>query len=332
MLKPMNYNRKKPSRIEQLSDVAAYVLPYLLPAELSAVALTCKTLHLFVKSVTAVRSSDACRNYEKLPVPFVNSTVDNHRYAYFIYSPTQVLSLPDDPRRQPWGLCFDGRPDLNLVLPPTVEDGGKCECERCDGDTVACPCSRLKLPGLKWECGSCCTCGLECGNRVCQRGLSVRLKVVRSRRKGWGLHADQFIRGGDFICEYAGELLTTKEARRRQLIYDKLASTGKHTSALLVVREHLPSGNACMRINIDATRIGNVARFINHSCDGGNLLTVLVRSSGALLPRVCFLASRDISIDEELTFSYGDTGLNPNGSQCFCGSSCCSGIMPSEHT
>ncbi|KAJ0735813.1 putative [histone H3]-lysine(4) N-trimethyltransferase chromatin remodeling SET family [Helianthus annuus] len=142
-----------------------------------------------------------------------------------------------------------------------------------------------------------------------------------------------FLDNHDLIhLAFSGELLTTKEARRRQLTYDKLVSGSKRTFALLVVREHLPSGNACLRINIDATRIGNVARFINHSCDGGNLSTVLVRSSGALLPRVCFFASRDILKDEELTFSYGDAGVNPNGSKCFCGSSCCSGIMPSEHT
>lgn len=163
--------------------------------------------------------------------------------------------------------------------------------------------------------------------------MVVKLKIVRSAVKGWGLFCDEgVIKKGEFVCEYAGELLTTNEARRRQQIYDKLASTGKHTSALLVVREHLPSGKACLRINIDATRVGNVARFINHSCDGGNLSTVLVRSSGALLPRVCFFASRDILKDEELTFSYGEAGQNPNGAKCFCGSVCCTGLMPSEHT
>lgn len=87
-----------------------------------------------------------------------------------------------------------------------------------------------------------------------------------------------------------------------------------------------------MRINIDATRIGNVARFINHSCDGGNLSTVLMRSSGALLPRLCFFASRDIQEDEEITFSYGEIRLKSKGLQCFCGSSSCFGVLPSEST
>lgn len=129
-----------------------------------------------------------------------------------------------------------------------------------------------------------------------------------------------------------GELLTTEQARRRQQMYDELSSGGQVSSALLVVREHLPSGKACLRINIDGTRIGNVARFINHSCDGGVLSTVLVRSSGDLLPRLCFFASRNIQEDEELTFSYGDIRIRENGLACFCGSSCCLGVLPSENT
>ncbi|KAL9262399.1 Histone-lysine N-methyltransferase SUVR3-like protein [Drosera capensis] len=110
---------------------------------------------------------------------------------------------------------------------------------------------------------------------------------------------------------WSGELLTTEETRKRQQKYDELASSGRFSSALLVVREHLPSRKACFRINIDATKIGNVARFINHSCDGGSLSTVLVHNSGSLLPRVCFFASKDIKEGEELSFSYGDARLNP---------------------
>ncbi|KAG0478781.1 hypothetical protein HPP92_013500 [Vanilla planifolia] len=131
---------------------------------------------------------------------------------------------------------------------------------------------------------------------------------------------------------YSGEYVTTEVARRRLRAYDELASTGRLSPALLVVREHLPSGKACLRVNIDATKIGNVARFINHSCDGGNLMSVLVRNSGSLLPRLCFFAAADISRGDELTFSYGDTHLRPNGQPCFCGTAACTGVLPSEET
>jgi [histone H3]-lysine36 N-dimethyltransferase SETMAR len=51
-----------------------------------------------------------------------------------------------------------------------------------------------------------------------------------------------------------------------------------------------------------------------------------------LLPRLCFFAARDIVEGEELTFSYGDARVRPKGLPCFCGSSGCSGVLPSEET
>ncbi|KAF9605936.1 hypothetical protein IFM89_021084 [Coptis chinensis] len=98
------------------------------------------------------------------------------------------------------------------------------------------------------------------------------------------------------LFETDGELLTTAEARCRQQKYDELAAGGKS-----------PSGKACLRVNIDATKVGNIARFI------GNLLIVLVRNSGMLFPHLCFFTSRDVLEGEELVFSYGDVRLRPNG-------------------
>ena len=119
---------------------------------------------------------------------------------------------------------------------------------------------------------------------------------------------------------------------------------------LQVVREWLPSGDACLRINIDATRIGNVARFFNHSCGGGNLELVLVRCCGSPIPHVGMFARRDILAGEELTFMYGQpsgadsamhsvqSGGQPEDSSkqenkrraCYCGSDDCLGYLPAE--
>ncbi|XVF42605.1 hypothetical protein PTKIN_Ptkin01aG0377500 [Pterospermum kingtungense] len=350
-----------------LFQCAALVLPWLTPEELATISLTCKTLHQLAHSVTLHRSLDATRSFENLPIPFHN-TVDQHPYAYFIYTPSQIiLSSSSSLKRQFWGpdppstgLLLSGSSSAGAemgrvyFLPSqvgdesvsrvgesctTAVDDSGCECEVCEevseDNVVGCPCmelERVEGVGIMSECGPSCGCGLQCGNRLSQRGIGVKLKIVRDARKGWCLHAAQCIHQGQFVCEYAGELLTTNEARRRQQFYDELVANGGFSSALLVVREHLPSGKACLRINIDATRVGNIARFINHSCDGGNLSTVLVRSSGALLPRLCFFASKNIKEDEELSFSYGEIRVRPNGLKCFCGSSCCFGTLPSEHT
>ncbi|PIA54065.1 hypothetical protein AQUCO_00900559v1 [Aquilegia coerulea] len=340
-------------------ECAELILSWLSPSDLALISSTCKSLHQLSKSITTIRSSDASRNFENNPIPFIN-TCDSQPYSYFIYTPTQILSLSSPHPSQQWGqlarsnlqnkiLDLSEKPILypkpTSISSLSVGNSYGCVCKDClagksDGETQ-CPCSRLKpefLTGLvvdsevMTECGPTCVCDFGCANRLTQHGVIVHLRIIKQSRKGWGLYAAQFIRRGEFICEYAGELLTTTEARRRQQTYDQYAAGGQFSSALLVVREHLPSGKACLRINIDATRIGNIARFINHSCDGGNLLTVLVRNAGALFPRLCFFASRGILEGEELVFSYGDIRLRSNGLQCYCGSSACVGILPSEET
>ncbi|WCJ43575.1 Histone-lysine N-methyltransferase SUVR3 [Euphorbia peplus] len=312
-----------------LIQCAEVILPWLTPSELASIALTCKTLSQTSQTLTLRRSLDASRSLETLPIPFLNPNSNSPRYAYFLYTPSLLLPSHSPPR-QPWG------------FPPSIPTPShffrwqcRCHCEGCqqelEGGRGFLGLEDMEL-GIMTECGPGCDCRLDCRNRVSQRGVSVKLKIVWDEKKGWSLVADQMIPRGQFVCEYSGELLTTEEARRRQKIYDDLTSHHQFASALLVVREHLPSGKACLRVNIDATRTGNVARFINHSCDGGNLSTILVRSSGALLPRLCFFSSKDIREGEELTFSYGEIRVKSKGLQCFCGSSCCFGILPSEHT
>lgn len=350
---------KKPIEVDeeqkqnQFLQWAHLILPWLTPVELANLSLTCKSLFQISKFITVSRSLDASRSLENFPIPFHNA-VDKTPYAHFIYTPSQIMLPPRPsqfPPRQFWAstnaTAAAAEPNSSLsrlgvesasLVGESEENESGCDCEECfevgssDG-VFGCPCfSGLEEVGIVSECGPSCGCGSECGNRLTQRGISVRLKIVRSVNKGWGLCADQCIKQGQFICEYAGELVTTKEARRRQQIYDGLASSQGISSALLVVREHLPSGRACLRMNIDATRIGNIARFINHSCDGGNLSTTLVRSSGSILPRLCFFASKDIKEGEELTFSYGEIRVRSKGLPCFCGSTCCFGILPSENT
>ncbi|KAM7278857.1 hypothetical protein ACFE04_005991 [Oxalis oulophora] len=338
MLEENISKRQQSSSSSPFVQCAELILPWLTHVELANISLTSKPLHQISSSITTQRSLDASRSFENLnSIPFINNTIDRHPYAYFIYTPSQTLPSSSISLRQPWGYLGSRRPSQLALDSPSLHtdtDTGMCivvgcYCDKCEDEDEGCPCLCL---GVVSECGPSCDCGLECGNRLTQRGISIMLKIVRHERKGWSLYAAQRIPDGQFVCEYAGELLTTEEARRRQKIYDELALGGKFSPALLVVREHLPSGEACLRINIDATRVGNVARFINHSCDGGNLLSKLVRSSGTLVPRLCFFASKEIQAGDELAFSYGEIRQRSKGIQCFCGSSCCVGSLPSENT
>mmetsp|Transcript_8755 Transcript_8755/g.14382 ORF Transcript_8755/g.14382 Transcript_8755/m.14382 type:complete len:102 (+) Transcript_8755:2410-2715(+) len=54
---------------------------------------------------------------------------------------------------------------------------------------------------------------------------------------------------------------------------------------------------------IDATALGNVARFFNHSCSP-NMRTHQIYVPPAPYPHIGFFALRDIEIGEELTFDY----------------------------
>lgn len=58
---------------------------------------------------------------------------------------------------------------------------------------------------------------------------------------------------------------------------------------------------------IDARRYGNIARFINHSCDPNLIpVKVYIDHQDLKFPRIAFFAARDIQINEELAFDYGD--------------------------
>ncbi|CAO1946148.1 unnamed protein product [Urochloa humidicola] len=338
---------RNPATPGTVTESAELVLPLLPPRDLAAAASACRALRAAASAVTARRAADAARGLEPLPIPFHNR-VDSKPYAYFLYTPFSLARLApgaSSPGSQPWGGAWARPPAPTWPRPsldgfPSAVCGCACDAGECGGPRCACADAEADAAGSSseggmgnlGECGDGCACGPSCGNRRTQGGVAVRLRVVRHLLKGWGLHAAEALGRGQFVCEYAGEFLTTEEARKRQRLYDELACAGKLSPALIVIREHLPSGKACLRVNIDATKVGNVARFINHSCDGGNLHPVLVRTSGSLLPRLCFFAARDVVEGEELTFSYGDARVRPKGLPCFCGSSGCCRVLPSEET
>ncbi len=240
----------------------------------------------------------------------------------------------------------------------TTLDGSDAAGCSCDGDCTLerCPCIQANPFGLVFdrpggagtparllpiahgidydvpvfECGPGCACRGRCANTATLDPVAIPPLMLRpAPDKGLGVFAAAPIPPGTFICEYTGELLRGDEAAERLKRYD--AAGGGH--ALLVVREVLPSGGAALRTHIDATQRGNVARFFNHDCCGGNLEVVMVRSPGALLPRICFFAgSEGVEEGEELTFAYGPPNGDPESGAppCRCGASACRGYLSKE--
>lgn len=66
-----------------------------------------------------------------------------------------------------------------------------------------------------FECNPKCKCDCRCANRVVQNGMSVRLQLFKTAKKGWGLRCLDDLPKGVFVCTYEGEILTESQADDR---------------------------------------------------------------------------------------------------------------------
>jgi histone-lysine N-methyltransferase SETMAR len=90
---------------------------------------------------------------------------------------------------------------------------------------------------------------------------------------------------------------------------------------------------------VDPTMIGNIGRYINHSCQP-NAVVVPVRIDNPV-PKLCIFALKVIHVGEEITFDYGggnssemhstQTGLTERKS-CCCGAQVCKKYLPYDET
>lgn len=180
------------------------------------------------------------------------------------------------------------------------------------------------------ECNSCCGCGETCNNRLVQFGPNTNLVIFKHDLKGYGLKTNALIKRGEFICEYAGELISKEEARKR--------SHDDKINYIFVLREHF-SNFSVTETFIDPTKIGNIGRYINHSCNP-NTLVIPVRID-SVIPRLAIFALCDIEAGEEITYDYAgivcnlsgdivssECSLQNNKVLCLCGSNSCRKYLP----
>ena len=145
-----------------------------------------------------------------------------------------------------------------------------------------------------------------------QRRIIVRNSPIHGR----GVFALRKIPKGTRIIEYKGRLITDKEADRR---YSRAHEHSPHTMLFSVDGGWV----------IDATRHGNSARWINHSCAPN----CEIEEEGQ---RVFIEARCDIGSGEELTYDYNlqigerHTKAARREHACFCGSRRCRGTMLGE--
>lgn len=183
-----------------------------------------------------------------------------------------------------------------------------CQCKTDD------PCKNECLNKmLYYECNpQMCTNKDKCQNQRMQRGLHAKTKIFRSVQKGWGLKADEEIKMGDFVIEYVGELIDEVTCRQRIQQYHEKDIYDYYF--LTIDRDNI----------IDAFPRGNLARFMNHSCNP-NCETQKWIVSGEV--RVGLFATCNIAAGEELCFNYHLDCLGNEKKECKCGSANCSGYL-----
>ncbi|XP_017224780.2 histone-lysine N-methyltransferase ATX2-like [Daucus carota subsp. sativus] len=139
-----------------------------------------------------------------------------------------------------------------------------------------------------------------------------RLTFGKSGIHGYGIFAKQPHRAGDMVIEYTGEVVRVNIADRREhLTYDSLVGAG--TCMFKIDDDRV----------IDATKAGNIARLINHSCEP-NCYSRIITVNGD--QHVIIYAKRDLNQWEELTINYRLSSVDEQLA-CSCGVSRCRGIV-----
>lgn len=179
------------------------------------------SIHCFTEfepEVVYSKINDITYGKENVPVSCVNS-IDRSNPEYVEYStvrtPREGVNLNLDSN---FLSCCDCTDDC--------QDKEKCQCWQMTIQTTKCTKGskldpnagyqyrRLMNPVLTgvYECNSNCTCRKTCLNRVAQRPLQLRLQLFKTEKRGWGIRCLDDIPKGEFVCDYAGHLLTSQGA------------------------------------------------------------------------------------------------------------------------
>ena len=120
----------------------------------------------------------------------------------------------------------------------------------------------------------------------------IKKYSIKKSATGLGLYSNIQIKKGEFIIEYTGKMLTTKEAN------DK---AGKYLFEI----------NS--RYTIDGSKRSNLARYINHSCKPNCEVTIRNK-------HIMIYSIKVIKPGEELKYNYGkeyfDEYIKPFGCKC----------------
>ncbi|KAL7500299.1 hypothetical protein ACHAWT_008242 [Skeletonema menzelii] len=150
-------------------------------------------------------------------------------------------------------------------------------------------------------------------DRIAGRDREHYLRFGKSTIEGWGVFTEEPINSGDLIIEYRGELIGHAVADKREREYED-ANVPDYMF-------RIDAYTVC-----DATRLGNVARFINASCSPNCYTQIITANENK---RIVIYAKRNIARGEELCYDYKfPIEMDPaKRIPCGCGSIECRGYM-----
>ncbi|KAK0167258.1 hypothetical protein PV327_004682 [Microctonus hyperodae] len=121
------------------------------------------------------------------------------------------------------------------------------------------------------------------------------LEVKHFVGKGRGVVTTREFKKGEFVVEYAGDLIDQIEAKKREAEYAKDQNTGCYMY-YFQHRNH----QYCVDATAETNKLG---RLVNH-CRNGNLVARVVEIGNT--PHLVLTAKEDIPIGIELNYDYGD--------------------------
>ena len=169
---------------------------------------------------------------------------------------------------------------------------------------------------MQHECNpSTCPMGMHCANRPFALLPPVKqlpLQLFKTAHKGWGVKATRALPEGELVVEYVGEVIDSDSWEARKLALGRFA----HFYFMALNASEI----------VDASRKGNIARFINHSCNPNLSVDKWYVNR---VPRIGMWAKRNIAPGEELSYNYSVkwVGDPEHAQSCFCGAENCTGYM-----
>ncbi|KAJ6852967.1 histone-lysine N-methyltransferase, H3 lysine-9 specific SUVH1-like [Iris pallida] len=285
--------------------------------------------------------SDISSGRENIPVCLVNDVDYEKGPCHFTYVtnvryPSPIGSMKSFQRCMCQSVCLPG--------------DASCSCAQQNEADLPYSSNGLLVSRkpLVYECTASCPCSVNCRNRVTQKGIRFHFEVFKTRDRGWGLRSWDPIRAGTFICEYTGEVIDKtrlgNDIEENNYVFQKLAQEKplkwNYIPELLEEPSRAESSESSrpLPIIISAKNMGNVARFMNHSCSPNVFWQPVLYDHGDEgFPHIMFFAIKHIPPMTELTYDYGLSIAEGQGSgngvgshrtkKCLCGSSKCRGIF-----